>query len=243
MTTRQDEHRDDRREHEREEQLAVEARADLAQQRRGRSAARARASAREQRVADQHEHVAGRRQRRQLGQAHEVIEDARNRVAERVDELPIVGEVDVVGRVALAQHGPERLARAVDARERRVVERPGVLRRRIDRRQAPAVDGELDVAGRRPLERVAPPVGLNTSKYADCDRDEGQRPVVEDDVDDEHRRSGGRRRRRCAARAACCAPARRRRAAPRRRPPTRSRASVSVVCAARCIRGSSARSG
>ena len=75
----EDEHRDDRRQHEREEQLAVEAGADLAQQRRARSAAAPRASAREQRVADQDQHVDRRGQRRQLGQPHQVIEHARHR--------------------------------------------------------------------------------------------------------------------------------------------------------------------
>ena len=109
-------HRHDRGEHEGQEQLAVEAGADFAQQRSAglRTAAR---QPREQRVGEQQHDVDGGRQRRQLRETDEVVEDARHRVAERVDEQPIVGEIDVIRPAVLLGNRPERLARLVDAIE------------------------------------------------------------------------------------------------------------------------------
>ena len=69
--------------------------------------------------------------------------------------------------------------------------------RLVDRAEAPAVDRDVHVAAGRPLAGAPPSAGRNTSKYGFCERDERQRPVVEqqhvhDDRADRLRRRAGR---------------------------------------------------
>ena len=125
-----------------------------------------------------------------------------------------------------AQLGPERRPRLLDAREHVVVQRPRRAVRRIERRPAPAVDGELDVAPGQPLaaERSA---GRSSSTYGLCEEMNGRFSIVA--------ASRGRRSSRVAAPSGRRARARARRGgrgAPLRRtaPPPRNRSHV-----ARCF--------
>ena len=106
---RQRQDRDDRGEDEREEQLAVEAGADLAQQRTADARALA-GDPREQRGADQHDQERRGAERRQLRQVDEVIEQGEDRIADGEDPLAVVGEIDLVPDAAGVGLRPERLA-------------------------------------------------------------------------------------------------------------------------------------
>ena len=180
---RQGQDRDDGREDEREEQLAVEAGADLAQQRTADARALA-GDPREQRGADEHDQERRGAERRQLRQVHEVIEQGEDRIADGEDPLAVVGEIDLVLHAGGGGLRPERLPRAVEPVEQRIGDRPGRTPRGVDRLEAPAVDRDLDVAtgsaflggdSRRPHDLV---VGI-------LRRDEGQRFVLEEDVQDD----------------------------------------------------------
>ena len=115
---RQDEHGNDRGEDERQEQLAVEAGANLAEQ--GPADARPLATEPgEDRGRQQHEHEGRAGERADLGEMHQVIEQREPRVADGIDAGAVVGEVDLIRVFAERDAFPERLARRiVDALER-----------------------------------------------------------------------------------------------------------------------------
>ena len=178
-------HRNDGGENEREEQLPVEARADFPQQR----AADPRVLARDARVGrrpDQDDDEGQTGQRRQLGQVHEVIEERQHRVAECVDEEPIVREIHLIHAVGARDAGPERpAASVVELVEQHVRDRPRAPSRGVDRVQAPAVDHDVHVAARRALAR-GPILGRPEQLEVGALRaDERQVAVVEHHVHDD----------------------------------------------------------
>ena len=151
---REDEDRHDRARPERQEQLAVEAGSHFAQQ---RAAARGRPHAEdaEQRQRGEQRDVQHHRQHHQLRQVDQMADPGDHRIAERVDAAAVAQEVDAERLVVAIERGPERLARFDQPLEDRIGQRPDARARFEDRRAAPAVDDELDVApgdafGRRP---------------------------------------------------------------------------------------------
>ena len=106
---RQYQYRNDRGEDERQEQLAVKARANLTQQCAPDTRTLA-AHPGEDRRAQEREDERGARQRTDLRQVHEVIEEPENRIADGVDTRSIVREVDAIGVAGKRDPLPERLA-------------------------------------------------------------------------------------------------------------------------------------
>ena len=100
---------------------------------------------------DVHEHG----QHRDFGQVDEMIERRDHRKAERVDTAAIVEQVDVVALLPARQLRPDLVARVFDAREHLVGKRPRSRGIRVERRAAPSVDRELDVASGEPLSLQA----------------------------------------------------------------------------------------
>ena len=138
--------------HEGEEQLPVEARPNLAQQ-RAAAGGRPRCQRVEQRRAAEEHDVEDAGQRHELGEVHEMTEPRNHRIAERIDAGPVVEEVDAELLAVARERLPERRARVDHALEHRVGERPHAGARRVDRRAAPAVGDKLDVTSRRALRR------------------------------------------------------------------------------------------
>ena len=180
---RQGQHRDDGREDEREEQLAVEAGADLAQQRPADAGTLA-GDTREQGSAEQDDQECRAAERRQLRQVDEVIEQGEDRIADGKNPLTVVREIDLMLHATVSGFRPERLARGVEPGKQRIGDRPGRTPRDVDRLQAPAVDRDFDVApggaflgraSRRPDDLVVRILR----------RDEGQRFVFEQHVQDD----------------------------------------------------------
>ncbi len=137
--------RHDRGGHEREQQLPVEAGADLAQQRAARGV-RAPAHQREDARHERHQDVPERGQRQQFRQVDQVIERRDERVPERVDARPVVQDVGGVPAATALEPGPERAPGRGDLPEQRIVEGPGAVARGVDRAPSPAVDGEFQIA-------------------------------------------------------------------------------------------------
>ncbi len=179
---RQRQHRHDRRRDEREKQLPVEARTHFAHQHLRWIRPVAMKPAHE--AGDGHqadERHAG--ERCHLGEVHEVIERRQHRIADDVDAGAIVGDVGVIACVAACDHGPERIARTVGAREDLVAELPRAVARREDGQVPPAVDRELDVAAGRAEPRFGAQAADELEIRA-LRRDETQRAVVEHHVED-----------------------------------------------------------
>ena len=106
---REDEHRHHRARPEREEQLAVEAGTDLAQQ---RAAARRRPEAEqtEQGQTGEHRRVQHERQHHQLGEVDEMSHPADYRIAQRVDTAAVAEEINPEGLVVALERRPEAVA-------------------------------------------------------------------------------------------------------------------------------------
>ena len=194
---RQGDDRHHRDRHERDEELAVEALANLPEERAARSNPPG-AHGPEQRRPGQQPHVGQRRQHRELGEVDQVADRRDDRVAEGVDARPIVLEVDAVvgaaagssaSRTARATHRCARTGGRRSARRRRPTRRGpfGSTRRRRTRCHGPARDPAC--APRRPAQCLT---GAQELQVRALRRDERERAVVEDDVDhDGAERTGG----------------------------------------------------
>ena len=146
-----------------------------------------------------------------------------DREAERVDPAAIVQQVDVVQVLPARQPGPERRPRFLDAREDVIGQRPCRPRDGIERRPAPSVGRELDVAPREPLaaEWLRRPEQLHVRIPR---RDERQVLEVGHRVDDDRAEwlGAGHCRSRARGRRAGCGAPRRRTARLPRAPPSRT---------------------
>ena len=197
----QDQNRDDGCHDERQEQLPVEAGADLAQQRAPEPRART-CQPREHRGPDEHEHVERTRERRELGEMDEVIEQGQCAISDRVDEDAIVREVHAVAAVIRPNGGPERPAGwIVDAGKQLVADRPRRVRRVIDRAEAPAIYRNFDFAAGRPLAGHGSLDGAEHLEVRILRGDKWQRAIVEDQHVDDNRADRVRRLTRRRARA------------------------------------------
>ena len=169
---RQRQDRNDRRQHERKEQLAVEARADLAQQRSSDASGRSRAT----RV--KREPCRPARAGTPRPPASSVPRGGRNRsnsvgarISNRVDADAIVREVDAVAAAALLDLGPERLrVESIDSSKELAAYGPCRAPGGVDAAQAPSrrspTSTSLAVVRALP---VPPSCERKTSKYGLCD--------------------------------------------------------------------------
>src|SRR5439155_5596280 len=107
---REDDHRRYGRHHERDEELAIEARSHLAEQRAAARRGLRREPAEERGANGQH-HVQNARQGNELADVDEVSEPGQEWIAERVDPAPIVEEVHPEVLAVARHRSPERLAR------------------------------------------------------------------------------------------------------------------------------------
>ena len=126
-----------------------------------------------------------------------------------VDRQAIVGDVQVVHARAAGLRVPERLARLVGAVEDALGQCPHPFAGAVDRRAAPAVDDQVDVARRLRDRRVRLPRAAAEQVVVRALRgEERQRAVVEHHVQDDAAAhllpAVCRRRTPRAPRAACC---------------------------------------
>src|SRR6185295_14594770 len=89
----------------------------------------------------------------QLGEIDEVSGPRDHGVTEGVDAAAVAEEIHAEPLAAALKRRPERFARLDQHPEDAVRQRPDAGPRRENRRPAPAVDGELDVAARYALRR------------------------------------------------------------------------------------------
>jgi hypothetical protein len=137
-------HRDEGSGDERDEELPVEARSHIAQQRGGFD--RPSAGGAHDRVSDEEEKAGAEREQRDLGEVEQVAERGHDREPQRVDAAPIVQQVHVVPFAAAIELGPERAAAPLHAREDVVGQGPRGGARRVDGPPAPAVHRVLHAA-------------------------------------------------------------------------------------------------
>src|SRR5262249_35092450 len=134
----------DRGRNEGQEQLAIKARADLAEQ---RPPARRLAPGQqvEQRGSGEQHDVEHGNQKNQLGDVDEVPAPGDHRIAEGVDPTAIAHEVDAEIDAIALDRGPERYTRLDHLLEHGVAERPDARAGAEARRTAPSVRRELNV--------------------------------------------------------------------------------------------------
>ena len=107
-----------------------------------------------------------------------------DRIAERVDAAAVAQEVHAERLVVAIERGPERLARLDQPLKDGVGQRPDARARFEDRRAAPSVDDELDVAPRHAFRRRLP-IRPQRLEIRALRRDERQRAVVEHHAHDD----------------------------------------------------------
>ena len=180
MNERQRENRNNRRQHEGQEQFAIEARADFAEQRPSHPRPLARQT-REHGGADEHHDERGAAEGRQLRQVDEVIEPRQDRVADREDPVAIIREIDAVPDTARARLGPEWFPRSIQSLKEIVGDRPCRPPRGVERLETPAVNRHFHVRRQRVILILALG-GAKDLEVRILRRDERQRLEIEDDV-------------------------------------------------------------
>ena len=180
---RQDEHRNDGARKEREKQLVIEAGPHFAEQRAaaGRRAQRERAG---KRPGGEQRDVQGRRQHDQLRQVDQMAGPADDRIPKRVNPAAVALEIHAKRLVVAIEGRPELRPRFDQALEDGVGQRPDTRPGFKNRRAAPSVHHELDVAARHAFRRRLP-VRPQRLEIRALGRDERQRAVVEHHAHDD----------------------------------------------------------
>ena len=120
---REHEHRDHGRREKRQEQLSIEAGANLAQQLASRGSGRP--AQRRHEPPERHQcHIREPDERGQLGEVDQMIDFGDDRIPEDVNPDAVVLDVGRERPVSIAHLRPERLARLCDPRDERFVDRP-----------------------------------------------------------------------------------------------------------------------